>query len=259
MTSYRRIRDQWGPNATEEFALGPDRYQRLLWVREGIRAPTPRCSRKGGDLARNQARLEELVRLSGSLVTIDTVLETLFRDHPTAAELIPEVSGSSPRLGSSSGARDLVTIPEPDSCRVEETPTYGRALSTASMNPPGPFETKGDEGIYYVTPVDLAWTPARQEEWLRSLNRPILRNITVHEVYPGHYLQFLHHRRLTAPLSRRVYMSNSFTEAWAHYCEQLVIEAGLGGPDLKAEIAQLHDALLRDCRLIASIGLHPAG
>jgi uncharacterized protein (DUF885 family) len=127
------------------------------------------------------------------------------------------------------------------------------------MNPPGPFDTGGSEGIYYVTPVDPTWPAERQEEWLRSLNRTMLKNITVHEVYPGHYLQFLHFRSARASLARKVYLSPSFTEGWAHYCEQLAIEAGLGGSDWKAEVAQIHDALLRDCRLIASVGLHTGG
>jgi len=127
------------------------------------------------------------------------------------------------------------------------------------MNPPGPFDVGETDGIYYVTPVDASWTAERQEEWLRSLNDAMLRNITVHEVYPGHYLQFLHFRAKGSTLARRVYLSASFSEGWAHYCEQLAIEAGLGAGSPDAELAQIHDALLRDCRLIASVGLHTGG
>jgi len=117
----------------------------------------------------------------------------------------------------------------------------------------------GEEGIYYVTPVDASWPAPRQEEWLRSLNRTMLKNITVHEVWPGHYLQFLHFRHAKGSLTRKVFLSPSFTEGWAHYCEQLAIEAGIGGANPNAEVAQLHDALLRDCRLLVSIGLHTGG
>jgi hypothetical protein len=255
-----RIRDEWGPKATPEFALGPVRYQSLLWVREGIRAPFSQMLEEGQrDLARNQARLEELVASGAPGDSVDGALERLFEDHPTAADLVPTAQRMVSEVRAFVVARDLVSIPSPDVCRVEETPSFGRALSTASMNPPGPFDTKGDEGIYYVTPVDPAWSPDRQEEWLRSLNRPMLRNITVHEVYPGHYLQFLHHRRAATTLARQVFMSDSFTEGWAHYCEQLAVEAGIGGGRPEAELAQLHDALLRDCRLIASVGLHTGG
>ncbi len=255
-----RIRDDWAPKATPEFALGPVRYQSLLWVREGIRAPFAEMLEEGQrDLARNQARLEELVGSGPAGAKVDAALERLYRDHPAATELVPTAQRMVAETRAFVVTHDLASIPSPDSCRVEETPSFGRALSTASMNPPGPFDTKGDEGIYYVTPVDPAWSAERQEEWLRSLNRPMLRNITIHEVYPGHYLQFLHHRRAATTLARQVFMSNSFTEGWAHYCEQLAVEAGLGGGRPEAEIAQLHDALLRDCRLIASVGLHTGG
>ena len=255
-----RLREEWMPNAIDEFALGPERYQTLLWVREGIRAPFAEMLSEGrADLVRNQTRLDEIVRGAGAGGSVDAALEPLYRDHPSASELVPTAQRFVAETREFVRAHDLAKIPEPDTCRVEETPSYGRALSTASMNPPGPFDTTGDEGIYFVTPVDPAWSPERQEEWLRSLNRPMLRNITVHEVYPGHYLQFLHHRRAAATLARRVFMSNSFTEGWAHYCEQLAIETGLGAGSAHAEIAQLHDALLRDCRLIVSVGLHTGG
>jgi uncharacterized protein (DUF885 family) len=252
-----RIRSEWMPKASEEFALGPERYQRLLWVREGIRTPFDEIRRSGeADLQKNQARLEEIAGRPGRAAEL---FETLFQDHPTAAELIPTAQHFVDETKQFVREHDLVSVPEPAVCRVEETPSYGRALSTASMNPPGPFDTGGDEGIYYVTPVDAAWPEKRQEEWLRSLNRTMLKNITVHEVFPGHYLQFLHFRHAPASLARKVYLSPSFTEGWAHYAEQLAIEQGIGGSDWKAEVAQLHDALLRDCRLIASVGLHTGG
>ncbi len=255
-----RLKEEWAPRTTPEFALGAERFQRLLWVREGIRTPFREILAEGErDLARNQARLTELARRAPGGPGVEGFLETLYRDHPTADDLVPIAQRFVSEARSFVREHDLATIPEPESCRVEETPSYGRALSTASMNPPGPFEEHGDEGIYFVTPVDPEWTPERQEEWLRSLNRPMLRNVTVHEVYPGHYLQFLHHRRYAASLARRVYLSNAFTEGWAHYCEELAVEAGVGGRDPSAEAAMLHDALLRDCRLIASIGLHTGG
>jgi uncharacterized protein (DUF885 family) len=252
-----RIRTEWMPKASDDFALGPARYQKLLWVREGIRTPFEEIRRAGeADLARNQARLEAIAGPSRKPAEL---FETLFQDHSTAADLVPTAQRFVAETKRFVQEHDLVTIPEPSECRVEETPTYGRALSTASMNPPGPFDVGGADGIYYVTPVDPAWPAARQDEWLRSLNRVMLKNITVHEVWPGHYLQFLHFRHAKGSLTRKVFLSASFTEGWAHYCEQLAIESGIGGTDWKAEVAQLHDALLRDCRLLASIGLHTGG
>ncbi len=249
------------PKQIPDFALGAEKFQRLLWVREGLSKPFVEIEAAGwADLRRNQERLEAIARAQSPPLTRETLLEQLYADHPGPKELLPVAQTYVEETKAFVRARELATVPEPSVCRVEETPIYGRALSTASMNPPGPFDVAGDEGIYFVTPVDPAWTPERQEEWLRSLNRAMLRNITVHEVYPGHYLQFLHFRQhRAASLVRKVFFSSSFVEGWAHYCEQLAIEAGFGNGAVEAEAAQIHDALLRDCRLLSSIALHTQG
>ncbi len=246
------------PRATPEFALGAARFQKLLFVREGVEAPFDEIRRAGlADLARNQARLAELARASH--LSIPDFLARMNADHPPAAEVLATARRFVEETRAFVVDQRLVTVPAEVDCRVEETPAWGRALSTASMNPPGPFDTGPPLGIYYVTPVDAAWTPVQQEEWLRSFNFAMLRNVTVHEVYPGHYLQFLHFRSDSGSLARKVYLSPSFVEGWAHYTEQLAIEHGLGRENGFAEGAQVHDALLRDCRLLAAIGLHTAG
>jgi uncharacterized protein (DUF885 family) len=245
------------PHAVPEFALGPVRFQRLLFVREGIEAPFEEMQQAGTeDLHRNQARLAEIAASVG--VSVPALFERIARDHPPANEILSTATQNIAETREFVRSHDLVTIPEPVSVRVEETPLAGRALSTASMNSPGPFDAAAD-GVYYVTPVDVKWPPAQQEEWLRSLNRSMLRNITVHEVFPGHYLQFLHLRASGGSLARKVNLSSSFIEGWAHYAEQLAIESGLGGPSVEAEVAQIHDALLRDARLLSAIGLHTQG
>ncbi|MCI4372241.1 MAG: DUF885 domain-containing protein [Thermoplasmata archaeon] len=251
------LREEELPRAVPEFALGAERFRRLLFVREGIETPVEDVRRAGADdLARNQARLNEIAR--EEKVAVAELFHRLALDHPAAADVVSTAHSFVEETRAFVRDKDLVTIPEPVAVRVEETPEWGRALSTASMNSPGPFDT-GPEGVYYVTPVDSKWTLVQQEEWLRSLNRTMLRNITVHEVFPGHYLQFLHLRSARGSLARKVYLSPSFVEGWAHYTEQLAIEAGLGTPRHDAEVAQIHDALLRDCRLLSSIGLHTQG
>ncbi len=252
------LRDEQLPRATPDFALGGTRFQRLLFVREGIDAPFDEIRRAGeADLARNQARLAQIAAEEHSAV--DELFGRLNRQHPATGDLLTTARSYVEETRRFVTAHELASIPEPAVCRVEETPVWGRALSTASLNPPGPFDTTSSEGIYYVTPVDPSWTPTQAEEWLRSLNYAMLRNITVHEVFPGHYLQFLHFRRVSGSLARKVYLSPSFVEGWAHYAEQLAIEQGLGRESHAAEVAQIHDALLRDCRLLASIGLHTNG
>jgi hypothetical protein len=254
------LRTELLPRATDDFALGPENYRRLLWVREGIRTPIEEILRGGrADLHRNQQRLDEIARSRKPPTTPSALLEELYHRHTTADRLLATAAEMVEETRQFVAQHHLATIPSPAVCRVEETPVYGRSLSTASMNPPGPFDVAGDVGVYYITPVDPAWTPERQEEWLRVFNDAMLLNITAHEVFPGHYLQFLHHRRAANSLSRKVFLSAAFTEGWAHYCEQMMIEAGLRNRSVEAEAAQLHDALLRNCRLIASIGLHTEG
>ena len=252
------LREEELPRAVPEFALGPDRYQRLLFVREGIETPFEEIRRAGAaDLARNQARLDEIARAQRT--SVDELFARQNRDHPAAGELLENARKYVAETRGFVERHRLATVPGEADCRVEETPVWGRALSTASMNPPGPFDRASAEGVYYVTLVDPKWTPTQAEEWLRSFNHAVLRNVTVHEVYPGHYLQFLHFRRTPGSLARKVYLSPSFVEGWAHYAEQLAIEQGLGRESAAAEVAQIHDALLRDCRLLASIGLHAQG
>jgi uncharacterized protein (DUF885 family) len=254
------LAERFRPKATPDFALGPELYRRLLWVREGLRlTPEELRARGEADLRRNRERLESIAREQRPPRSGAEFVSSVSADHGTAQELLPQARKfveEAERWLRDSG---LISVPPSVVCRVEETPAQGRALSTASMDAPGPFEAEGADGVYYVTPVDPAWSPQEQEEWLRTLCRPILRNITVHEVYPGHYLQFLHLRRSPISLARRVMNSSCFTEGWAHYCEQLAVEQQFGGPDPAAEAVQLQDALLRDCRLIVSVGLHCQG
>ena len=245
------------PRATDDFALGKERFQRLLWVREGLTMSVDEVLRRGReDLKRNQDRLAEIAQREG--VPVDQLVARLYEKHPSAEELIPLVERLTNDIREFVRTKGLVTIPEPEHCHVRETPPWARDLWTAAMNSPGPFE-KPVDGIYWVTSVDPKWTARQTDEWMRTLNYAMLKNTTVHEVWPGHYLQALHFRRTNQSLARKVWFSYSFIEGWAHYCELAALEAGFDGRSTSAEVTQLHDALLRDCRLIASIGMHTQG
>jgi uncharacterized protein (DUF885 family) len=251
------LRSERLPHANEAFPLGRQRFQRLLWVREGLSTPVDEVLRRGrADLDRNRGRLEEIARQQG--VTAEELIAHLHDQHPTREELLPLVRRLTDEIREFVRARDLVTIPEPERCHVRETPPWARDLWTAALSPPGPFE-KPVDGIYWVTGVDPAWTPAQQESWLRTLNYSMLKNTTVHEVWPGHYLQALHFRKTEQSLARKVWFSYSFCEGWAHYCEQAALEAGFENRSTEAEVTQLSDALIRNCRLVASIGMHTQG
>lgn len=245
------------PRVSDDFALGPERFQRLLWVREGLTTPVEEVLQRGrADLKHNQDRLAEIARAERA--SVDQLVARLYENHPTAKELIPLVRRLADETREFVRSKELVTIPQPEVCHVRETPAWARDLWTAAMSPPGPFE-KPVDGIYWVTSVDPAWTAAQAEGWMRTLNHAMLKNTTVHEVWPGHYLQSLHFRETAQTLARKVWFSYSFIEGWAHYTEQLALEAGFDHRSTSAEVTQLHDALLRDCRLIVSIGMHTQG
>ena len=240
--------------ANDDFALGKERFQRLLWVREGLTTSVEEVLRRGrSDLKRNQDRLVEIARREG--VSPEQLFARLNEDHPTEKELLPLAQHLTDEVKEFIRHEDLVSVPEPAICNVRETPEWARGLWTAAMSPPGPFE-KPVDGIYWVTAVDPSWKPSEKEGWLRTLNRSMLKNTTVHEVWPGHYLQALHLRKTEQSLARKVWFSYSFCEGWAHYCEQAALEAGFDGRSTRAEATQLRDALLRDSRLIVSISMH---
>ena len=126
------------------------------------------------------------------------------------------------------------------------------------MDTPGPYETKATEAFYYVTPVEKDWDAKHADEHLRLYNPPVVAMINVHEAYPGHYLQFLYAPRFPTKTRKLVFCGTN-AEGWAHYCEQMMVDEGFGGGDLKIRLAQLQEALLRDCRYVVGVKLHTQG
>lgn len=141
---------------------------------------------------------------------------------------------------------------------VEETPPFARSGSFASMDTPGAYETKATEAFYYVTPVEKDWDLKHREEHLRLYNRYVVSMIDVHEVWPGHYLQFLYAPRFPTK-ARKLLFCGTNAEGWAHYAEQMTVDEGFGGGDPKIRLAQLQEALLRDCRYVVGVKLHTQG
>jgi len=126
------------------------------------------------------------------------------------------------------------------------------------MDTPGPYETSAPEGYYYVTPVEPDWTAAHREEHLRMFNRYTVAMINIHEAYPGHFVQFLYATRFPTKVRKLMYTTAN-VEGWAHYAEQMMIDEGFGGDDPKLRLAQLQEALLRDCRYVVAIKMHTQG
>jgi len=150
--------------------------------------------------------------------------------------------------------RDLITIPSEVRARVAATPRHLR-WAFAMMDTPGPYETEATEAIYYVTPVEADWDAARTGELLKTLNLFALEDISIHEAYPGHYVHFLHYAAAPTEVARRT-SSYAFVEGWAHYAEQMMWEEGYREGDPRFRLAQLAEALVRNCRFVCAIGLH---
>jgi uncharacterized protein (DUF885 family) len=122
---------------------------------------------------------------------------------------------------------------------------------------PGPFETKPTKAYYYLTDADPTWSPERQNEYLRDYNTPTLWSISIHEVYPGHFLQYQHLRRVESKVRKSImFAPASFVEGWAHYCEQMMVEAGFERQSPTFRLGQLAESLIRLVRVIVGIRLH---
>src|SRR5512147_2382394 len=110
-------------------------------------------------------------------------------------------------------------------------PRYLRATGFASMDTPGPFETRATQAYYYVTPTEPDWSAQQKEEWLTAFNYYTTEVVSIHEAYPGHYVQFLCLNASPANRLEKVFASYAFVEDWAHYSEQMMLEQGYGaGP-----------------------------
>jgi uncharacterized protein (DUF885 family) len=260
LEDFRHHLEKELPRSDESWQLGPERFQKLLWFNDGLTMPWRVLLEEGqDDLRRNQARLAELARAVNADGSVESAVGALAEDTPSVDSVLDEARKFVRELREFVVQRDLASLPDDMTCRVEESPPADRAFAFASMRSPGPFEEGAAEAAYRITLPDPSADAEKQRQWLRSLNRPLLRNITAHEVYPGHYLQFQHVRKTEMSPTQKAFPSGTFSEGWGHYAEQLVIEQGFGERDPRQEIAQLQDALLRDCRLLASIAMHAQG
>ena len=140
-----------------------------------------------------------------------------------------------------------------------ETPAFERTTTSAAEDSPGPLETVATQAYYYVTPVDPTWSAKQKEEFLAQFNDFEFPIISAHEVYPGHFTNFSIDRGLDLSLTRKLSLSSEFAEGWAHYSEQMMVDEGWGNGDPRVRLAQLDEALLRECRYVVGVKLHTAG
>ncbi len=241
-----------------DFALGRERFQKLLWVNDRINQPVEEVLELAvQDLDANTKALRESAERIRPGETVENIVEEIQQDHPTAKLLLDDAAEALHDLEGWLRERELLSIPSGTRVRVVPTPSHMRATTTAAMSSPGPFEKEGLEGLYYVTPAEEGWDAKRTEEWLRHLNRVTLKEIAIHEVWPGHYTHRVFQKEYGKSMTKKAYWNYAFDEGWAHYCEEMMLDEGYGVEKLR--FIQLKEALLRDCRFIVSFKMHTQG
>ena len=233
------------------FALGKEKFQRMLADTEMVTTPIEELERMGrADLAANQKLLGEACSRYAPGQTIPACMLKMNADKPADGP-VAEARRQLPMLKQFLIQHDIVSIPGPEEAKVEESPPYNRQNS-AYINIPGPYE-KGLPSVYYISPPDPSWPKAVQEAFIPA--KDDLLYTSVHEVWPGHFLNFLHANR-SKFIFGRVFVGYAFAEGWAHYTEEMMRVSGLRKGDDAALIGQLSNALLRDCRYLSAIGMH---
>lgn len=247
------------PRSNGAYAIGEANFLAKMKHDEMVELSLADLLAKGeAQLEKDHAAFVATARLINPRKTPAQVMKALSDTHPKAAELVPSVRSSVAAARQFLIDKQIATVPSEALPIIEETPPYARSGSFASMDTPGPFETKATEAFYYVTPVEKDWTKKHAEEHLRLFNPWVTAIINVHEAFPGHYLQFLYAPKFPTKV-RKLVFSGTNAEGWAHYTEQMMVDEGFGGGDPKYRLAQLQEALLRDVRYVVGIKLHTAG
>lgn len=246
------------PRAHNRFALGARDFMAMLEASELVPSTLDRLEAVArADLEHNLCSLRERLAQWKPGVPEREVIAELFSDHPAASDLVETTAEITETVRHWVEETGFVRLPSPERCQVTETPEFMR-WAVAAMNTPGAFEQVATESYYYVTPVDPKWSPDQQEEWLSQFAIPTLHIISLHEAYPGHYVQHLHAQECKSPLAGHV-GSYAFTEGWAHYVEEAALDYGYGDGDPGLRVVQLVEALIRNCRFLCAIGMHTRG
>ena len=257
------------PKAVGPWQLGEEKYRRMLAETEFVdMAPAEVLEIGLAELKREQEAFAEAAKIVDPSKPAPEVFKDIQKDHPTAESLIPDTAKNLDTIRQFLIDGDLISLPSKVRAQVKETPQFARATSFASMDTPGPFEKKASEAYYYVTPVEKEWPDQQKEEWLTAFNYYTTDVVSIHECYPGHYVQFLHLNASPATKLQKIFGSYAFVEGWAHYTEKMMLDEGFGrskdpnptDEDVKRaakyRMAQADEALLRLCRLCVSIKMH---
>jgi uncharacterized protein DUF885 len=240
--------------ANNSYALGGEAFAKMLLETEQVSTPLAELEAVGrADLERNQKALREECAKYAAGATIQACIAKMNANKPKGG-IVEGARAQLAGLKMFVQSAGVATIPGSEEALVNEAPPYNRA-NFAYIDIPGPYE-KGLPAIYYVAPPDPSWTPKEQREYIPGVADLLFTS--VHEVWPGHFLQFLHSNR-NPSIVGRLFVGYAFAEGWAHYAEEMMWEMGLGNGDPETHIGQLSNALLRNARFLSTIGLHTHG
>jgi uncharacterized protein (DUF885 family) len=223
------------PKASADFALGDQKYRRMLSEIELVNLPPEKILEIGqSKLKEEQQAFADAAKQIDPNKPANEVFKQIQSEHPTPENLIRDVAKNLEQIRKYVVSHKLVTIPSEVRAQVRETPQYRRATSFASMDTPGTFEKRATEAFYYVTPTEPEWPEKQKEEWLTAFNYYTSDVTSIHEAYPGHYVQFLRLNASPASKVEKIFDNYAFTEGWAHYCEKMMIDQGYGTTPMPA-------------------------
>ena len=250
------LETELAPNARATFRLGRDKFEQKLRLEEGITLPSDKLlAIATRELKATQDEFRTLAGKSNGGDAMAAWAKTK-AEHPAPGQLVATGRQQLDELATFLERQKIVSLPSGEPIAVAPTPDFYR-WSSASMWTAGPFESKPSRAYYYLTDVDPSWSAERKEEHLRDYNIPTLWSISIHEVYPGHFLHYQHLRKVESKTRKSIlFAPASNVEGWAHYCEQMMIEAGFGRQNPSIKLGQLAEALIRLVRVIVCIKLH---
>ena len=264
------------PRSHGDFRLGAANLQRKLAYEEMVDVPLDRLSQVGlENLHRNQLEFQRVAKLIDSSQTPAQLLAQIEEEHPAADALLAAFRDKLVGIRDFTDTHNIITTPSRSLPTLQETPPFMRATTFASMDAPGPFETKATEAFFNVTLPEKDWTAPQVEEYMAAYNWGVVTSTAIHEVIPGHYEQYLWNEHVPSRIRQFLsldlsnvgsHFAGTNVEGWAHYTEQMMIDEGYGRtpslPEeqdtayLKLRLGQLQDALLRNARYIVAIRMH---
>ncbi len=239
-----------------DFRLGADKYRKKLLYDEMVDVPHDRLLEIGyADLHRNQQEMKAVAAKIDPKKSMQEVQAELQKYHPAPDQLLQAFRDTFAGLRRFIEEKKVVTIPPGEPPVLEDTPPFERATTLASLETPGAFEKSEQKSLFNVTTADPKWPADRTEEWMKGFNNSMIPGTSIHEAYPGHFVQFLWIIRSQSKV-RKIQYCGTNVEGWAHYTEQMMLDEGYGNGDPKLRMGQLVDALLRNARFIVGIEMH---